>query len=131
MEERLENLRATLDESLLKELTFSNKHRMNIKNRINGNKNPKIDILQLLQVKRTGYDLSRSLFARGVYQYQFDEGSLYLLLHELEISQYIIGEWTNEEKYYVLTNKGFKYLQKLENKTSLPIYHRPSFEGDC
>lgn len=131
MEDRLRNLKSTLNESVLKELKFSKNNRIAVMNRINMKKNPKLDILQLLQVKRTGYEISRSLFSRGIYRYQFDEGNLYLLLHELEMSQYIAGEWINEEKYYVLTNKGLKFLHQIEKQSERPHFHNSLVEGDC
>lgn len=73
-------------------------------------------ILELLQEQEMyGYEITQTVKQRTSGCYEPKEGALYPLLHQLEISGIITGEWREnpggpERKYYRLTNKGQKLL---------------------
>lgn len=122
MEDRLKKLRKSMEKSTFKELSFSGKMRKEIHRTIS--KPDESDdvitlaILQLLLHEKTGYELIGLLRARGSKKFEANEGSLYTVLHTLEQKQ-LIGSCWNEEgaKFYQLTDKGRKYLRKLEKNS--------------
>ncbi|MDQ0156685.1 PadR family transcriptional regulator [Robertmurraya andreesenii] len=110
MEEQLKKLKNTMNQTVFKDVVFSEKHRSNILAKLNEKKNPELDVLQLLQTSKTGYEVSQALIARGVKNFAENEGMLYVLLHELEGAGYLTSTWENGEKYYQISTKGKKRL---------------------
>ena len=122
MEDRLSNLRKSMEKSAFKELNFSEKMRKEIHKQINmPDENDELitlAILQLLLHEKTGYELTGLLRSRGLKKFEDNEGSLYTMLHTLE-QKCLIGSCWNEEgaKYYQITDKGRKYARRLEKNT--------------
>ncbi|WP_066250664.1 PadR family transcriptional regulator [Neobacillus drentensis] len=121
MEERLKNLKKSMDQRVFTQLNFTEKHRRNILGKINQQAENDEDILlavmQLLVHEKTGFELVKLLRGRGIQKFEDNEGFLYSLLHQLEQSGSIQSSWTEDEaKYYQLTDKGRKVLRKTEKK---------------
>lgn len=99
-------------------LSFTEDHRKAVLNRIKaeeGQHELLLSILQLLNKKRTGFELMDLIRARGFQNFDQKEGFLYSMLHRLEQKGYIVGEWMNHDvKYYGLGRKGKKLLRKIE-----------------
>ncbi|MBA2176051.1 PadR family transcriptional regulator [Halobacillus locisalis] len=119
MEERLNKLKKSLNNSEFKDLQFTDNHKKNILNQLH---RPHIEeelllsIFQLLVEEKTGFTLSKKLRARGIRRFEDNEGHLYTILHRLEHKGYTQAEWKNgNEKYYHLTKKGGKLLDKYES----------------
>ncbi len=117
MEERLKKL----GKKQLSELKFTEQHRQNIYRAIDREQKSDEEILiatlQLLNEKRTGFELLHLLEGRNIKKFIDQEGSLYLLLHELEQKEWIASLWTDDHlKYYYLQDKGRKVLMKAEEK---------------
>lgn len=123
MENRLKNVK---NSRLPKKLIFSDEMRQNIYKKIEKENESdeyiKLAILQILSTKQTGFQLLTSLLNRGIKKFVDEEGTLYLLLHELENKQYIASEWLEDEKkYYVIKRKGKKVMHQLEQKSEFAI----------
>ncbi|MBS4205956.1 PadR family transcriptional regulator [Lederbergia citrea] len=121
MEERLRKLKKN---KISNELQFTNRHRENIYKAIQREEDKNEDvflaILQLLSNKKTGFELLQTLIGRGIKKFVENEGSLYLLLHELEQKEYILSEWSDDkQKHYSLNQKGRRFLKKAEAKHGL------------
>ncbi|GIN92136.1 hypothetical protein J22TS1_31870 [Siminovitchia terrae] len=117
MEERLKKL----GKKQLSELKFTEQHRKNIYRAIDREQKSDEEILiatlQLLNEKRTGFELLQLLEGRNIKKFMNQEGSLYLLLHELELKEWIASLWADDHlKYYYLQDKGRKVLMKAEEK---------------
>ncbi|MEO4052259.1 PadR family transcriptional regulator [Solibacillus sp. CAU 1738] len=129
MDDRLKNLRKSIEKTTFKNLQFSDAHRQLVHKKIeqlqSEEENVKLSILQLLKEEKTGYELTQLLHARGMKHIANNEGQVYTLLHELELSQTIQGRWTLDgNKYYQLMEKGFKVLQnekKTHSKKQIPF----------
>lgn len=107
------------------QLEFTDQHRKNIykaiEQEIETEDKVLLSILQLLSEKKSGFQLLQQLIARGMKKFEDNEGSLYILLHDLERKEFIIAEWTRDNlKKYILNHKGKKYLRKMEAKQGLP-----------
>lgn len=135
MDDRLKNLRKTMDRTSFANLKFSEKHRRNIHEKINRQDENEEDILlavmQLLIHDKTGYELMSLLRGRGIQAFEDNEGSLYTLLHRLERAGCLQSSWdTKETKYYQISNKGTKVLRKAEkNSGKNKIVFKELFEG--
>jgi DNA-binding PadR family transcriptional regulator len=130
MEERLKRLKNSMNQSVFKDVIFSEEQRSTIIKKIQHKKNPELDVLQLLQSKKTGFEISRALLSRGISNFANNEGMLYVLLHKLEAKELIVSEWIDTQKFYQLTSKGSKQLKKFEEKTrSLSSFLRELTEG--
>ncbi|EKN70078.1 lineage-specific thermal regulator protein [Neobacillus bataviensis LMG 21833] len=121
MEDRLKNLKKSMDRTTFAQLNFTEKHRKDIREKINKQDENEEDILfavmQLLVQEKTGFELAKLLRGRGVRKFEDNEGFLYILLHRLEQNQCIQAAWNESEaKYYRLTDKGRKILQKAAKK---------------
>lgn len=117
MEDRLKRLKNSMNQSIFKDVVFSDKQRSAIMNKVQQKKNPELDVLQLLQSKKTGFEISRALLSRGISNFANNEGMLYVLLHRLEARDLIASEWVDTQKLYQLTSKGSKQLKKQEEET--------------
>lgn len=123
MEDRLKNLKKSMDQRVFTQLNFTEKHRRKILGKINQQAENDEDILlavmQLLIHEKTGFELVKLLRQRGIQKFEDNEGFLYSLLHQLEQSGSIQSSWMEDEaKYYQLTDKGRKVLRKTEKKQS-------------
>lgn len=74
-------------------------------------------VLQLLSRKKMyGYEIIKELEILSGGLFEFKEGTLYPLLHNLEESGFVASEWIGEEgsrqrKYYVITKNGRGHLK--------------------
>ncbi len=121
MENRLKNLKKIMDEKTFSQVRFTEKHREIIQNKWSNQEDKEqivLNILQLLNQEKTGYQLANLLIARGVKQFDDNEGSLYVLLHRLECKGVVQSEWLSKEKtkYYQLTSKGKRLLKQADHK---------------
>ncbi|MBH0155172.1 PadR family transcriptional regulator [Fictibacillus sp. 5RED26] len=121
MENRLKNLKKIMDEKTFSHVRFTEKHRETVQNKWSNQEDKEqivLNILQLLNEEKTGYQLANLLLARGVKQFDDNEGSLYVLLHSLESKGVVQSEWLLKEKtkYYHLTHKGKRLLKQAEHK---------------
>lgn len=119
MENRLNRLRKSLEESAFKELSFSEKMRREVHKQINKPDESEemitLAILQLLHTEKTGYELTGLLRSRGFQKFEGKEGFLYTILHRLEQRGWIVSGWKEEgTKVYLLGDKGKRYLLKQE-----------------
>jgi hypothetical protein len=123
MDERLRNLKKSLNKTVFSDLTFTENHKDQIKSkmaRINVKSEEEIiiAILHLLTHEKTGFELNKSIRARGIQNYENNEGQLYMVLHRLEQKGYLQTDWKEtDEKYYRVTNKGNKLLSLADKKS--------------
>ncbi|WP_066062875.1 PadR family transcriptional regulator [Neobacillus soli] len=120
MEDRLKNLKKSLDRTTFSELNFTAEHRKKIHDKINKQDETEEDILlavmQILTQEKTGFELAKLIRGRGIQKFEDNEGFLYTLIHRLEQTGCLQSKWDLESgaKYYQLTDKGRKILQKAE-----------------
>ncbi|TCW53340.1 PadR family transcriptional regulator [Bacillus thuringiensis] len=123
MEDRLKDLRKSMENTTFKHLSFSDQHRKQVREKINASNEKEEDIslaiLQLLSNEKTGYELSQLLRGRGIRKFEGNEGFLYTVLHRLEQNRFIQSSWDHEgAKYYQLNDKGRKMLRKAEKNAT-------------
>ncbi|OZM58392.1 lineage-specific thermal regulator protein [Lottiidibacillus patelloidae] len=121
MENKLKRLRNSMEKTKFNKLDFSDQLRKQINDKISKLKESEEDVylavFQLLLNKKSGYDLSQQLTARGILQFEESQGSLYTMLHRLEKNNYLLSNWDEKGvKYYQLNDKGRKILQKNEQE---------------
>lgn len=122
MDDRLRKLKRSMKRTIFNELIFTNDHKEGVKSKISSMKLLSDDevlaaVLHLLIHEKTGFELTKSLRARGVQNFEDNEGYLYMLLHRLEQAQYLQTSWKEcEEKYYSLTDKGKRLLSLSDRK---------------
>ncbi|MBT2681790.1 PadR family transcriptional regulator [Bacillus sp. ISL-35] len=119
MENRLNRLRKSMEESAFKQLSFSEKMRREVHQQINRPNESEemitLAILQLLHTEKTGYELTGLLRARGFRKFEGNEGFLYTFLHRLEQKGWIVSAWKEDgTKVYLVGDKGKRYLLKQE-----------------
>lgn len=119
MDEKLRKLKKSPSQPAFKDVIFSHDLKERITTSIHDERETDeeiiFSILQLLSQRKSGLVLLGGLRARGVKRFENNEGNLYLLLHQLEKKQYIIGSWSeNGEKEYVLSSSGKKAIQRAE-----------------
>lgn len=128
MDDRLKNMKNAIKKTVLQELKFTEDHKRGIRQKINQLSSPSeeellLSIFQLLKEKRTGFELSRLLRARGIKKFENDEGFLYMSLHKFEHKGYLHTYWEDPDiKYYQLNNKGLKMLKNLQNEGNSKVY---------
>lgn len=110
-----------MDEKTFSQVRFTEKHRETIQNKWSNQEDKEqivLNILQLLNQEKTGYQLANLLLARGVKQFDNNEGSLYVWLHRLENKGVVQSGWLLKEKTksYQLTSKGKRLLKQAEHK---------------
>ena len=123
MEDMLKGLRKTMEKHTFKELNFSEEQRRRVHEKMNRKVESEEDlhlaIMQLLLKEKTGYELTQMLRARGIQQFEDNEGFLYTLLHRLEQNGVITSSWDRTgDKYYLIQDKGRKYLRKAEKSST-------------
>lgn len=129
MDEQLQRLKEIMNKSVFKDASFSDGQKNRVLAKINGAKESDIEILQVLQSKRTGYEVSQALLGRGVKNFQHHEGQLYVKLHELEQSRLLTSVWEEGQKFYQISDKGRKLLIYKEEKVKAPTILQESPEG--
>lgn len=123
MENRLQKLRKSMENTTFKQLSFSDKIREKVKSEIQTPIQKEEDIilaiLQLLNQERTGFELTSLLRSRGIKRFEHQEGFLYTVLHRLEQNRLIRSDWTEEgAKRYQIHDKGRKLLVQAERDVS-------------
>jgi len=123
MEDRLKNLKNSIKKTVLQDLIFTEEHKKSIRHRIQqlpetSEEQILLAVFQLLKQRRTGFELSRLIRARGIKKYENEEGFLYMTLHKFEHRGYLDTFWEEPDvKYYQLSKKGLTILTKLEKNT--------------
>ncbi len=110
-----------MNDKTFSQVRFTEKHRETIQNKLSNQGNREqivLNVLQLLNQEKTGYQLANLLLARGIKQFDDNEGFLYILLHRLESNGVIQSSWISKEetKFYQLTSKGKRLLKQAEHK---------------
>ncbi|MEH6963855.1 PadR family transcriptional regulator [Priestia megaterium] len=123
MDKRLKNLRKTMDREVFAQLTFTEKHKKSIREKIkqetHSDEEILLAIIQLLVQEKTGYELVNLLQSRGILNFKENEGSLYVILHRLEVKGLLISSWQESgAKFYQLNKKGRRLLKKVEEQPS-------------
>ncbi|MFJ5716849.1 PadR family transcriptional regulator [Neobacillus sp. NPDC093127] len=130
MENKLRNLKQSMKNSVFKELVFTDKHQEAI-NRRTKQENVLEASLQLLSTEKTGIELVQLLRARNITRFEEQEGLIYTMLHQLEQDALLTSRWADQFKYYILTQKGRKWLKKLEEKNTLELpFLKKLIEGE-
>ncbi|MED3853437.1 PadR family transcriptional regulator [Priestia megaterium] len=122
MDKRLKNLRTTMNREVFSQLKFTEHHKKSIREKIkqkdHSDKEILVAIMQLLVQEKTGYQLINLLQSRGILNFRENEGSLYVILHRLELKGVLTSSWQeNDAKFYQLNKKGRKLLKKVEEQT--------------
>ncbi|MEQ7805474.1 PadR family transcriptional regulator [Priestia megaterium] len=130
MDKRLKNLRKTMNREVFAQLTFTEKHKKSIREKIKQETHSEEEILlammQLLVQEKTGYELVSLLQSRGILNFKENEGSLYIILHRLELKGVLTSSWQEDgAKFYQLNQKGRKLLKKVEEQ---PLSNHISFK---
>ena len=78
-------------------------------------------VLSLLEYENMyGYQMIKKLSEKSQNIFEFQEGTLYPILHSLEEKNYISSYWDNtgakKRKYYSITKSGKKHLQEKKNE---------------
>ncbi|AXI30372.1 PadR family transcriptional regulator [Priestia megaterium] len=130
MDKRLKNLRKTMNREVFAQLKFTENHKKSIREKIKQETHSDEEILiammQLLVQKKTGYELVGLLQNRGILNFKENEGSLYVILHRLELKNLLMSSWQEDgAKFYQLNQKGRKLLKKVEEQ---PLSNHISFK---
>ncbi|MDN4495246.1 helix-turn-helix transcriptional regulator [Ureibacillus aquaedulcis] len=115
MEERFKRLKKAMNTHTFGQVKFTDEHRQKINEKIEQLQEVDITnvILSLLTGAKTGSELTQLLHVRGIKSILNNEGAVYTILHTQEQQGTLESYWVgDEEKYYKLTKKGLKYLQK-------------------
>ncbi|KMK78138.1 PadR family transcriptional regulator [Alkalihalobacillus pseudalcaliphilus] len=119
MSDPLKNLKKSMHDAGFEELTFSQRLQKQVlahvhRRQINTEQVKKELLALLNRYRLTGFEVMTKLDQIGEKAFENDEGTLYKILHQLEQDEFIIGSWDGEDKYYVTSKKGKKYLKELE-----------------
>ena len=130
MDKRLKNLRKTMNREVFAQLKFTENHKKSIREKIKQETHSDEEILiammQLLVQEKTGYELVGLLQNRGILNFKENEGSLYVILHRLELKNLLMSSWQEDgAKFYQLNQKGRKLLKKVEEQ---PLSNHISFK---
>ncbi|MGX4611378.1 PadR family transcriptional regulator [Priestia sp. JNUCC 25] len=130
MDKRLKNLKKTMNREVFAQLKFTENHKKSIREKIkqetHSDEEILIAIMQLLLQKKTGYQLISLLQSRGILNFKENEGSLYVILHRLELRNLLTSSWQEDgAKFYQLNKKGRKLLKKVEEQ---PLSNHLSFK---
>jgi hypothetical protein len=130
MDKRLKILKKTMNREVFAQLKFTENHKKSIREKIkqetHSDEEILIAIMQLLLQKKTGYQLISLLQSRGILNFKENEGSLYVILHRLELRSLLTSSWQEEgAKFYQLNKKGRKLLKKVEEQ---PLSNHLSFK---
>ncbi|MFS8604336.1 PadR family transcriptional regulator [Priestia megaterium] len=130
MDKRLKNLRKTMNREVFAQLKFTESHKKSIREKIKQETHSDEEILiammQLLVQEKTGYELVSLLQSRGILNFKENEGSLYVILHRLELKGVLTSSWQEDgAKFYQLNQKGRKLLKKVAEQ---PLSNHISFK---
>ncbi len=119
-----------MNREVFAQLTFTEKHKKSIREKIKQETHSEEEILlammQLLVQEKTGYELVSLLQSRGILNFKENEGSLYIILHRLELKGVLTSSWQEDgAKFYQLNQKGRKLLKKVEEQ---PLSNHISFK---
>ena len=117
MEERLKGLKKAMTTHTFRQVKFTDEHRQKVNQQIEQIEEVNLSsiILPLLTQSKTGFELTQLLHVRGIKSILNNEGAIYTTLHEQEQQGMVESYWSKEdEKYYKLTKKGLRVLQKQE-----------------
>ncbi|WP_173104836.1 PadR family transcriptional regulator [Bacillus sp. KH172YL63] len=130
MEDRFKNLKRAMDGGSFRDMPFTEEKKQMIKHTINTSRESdddiQVHILQLLLKEKTGHELHVYLRARGIKKYEERQGFLYTVLHKLEQERILESIWSDGEKRYVISKRGRKLLQQIEEGN---VRQRLSFKG--
>lgn len=117
MDDQLKNIRDSLQN--VPGLTFSNEDKQKIQKRVKKHnitprKSLLVSIFQLLEKPKDGTKLLTLLRARGIKNFEGNEGVLFIKLHELEQEGLVQSRWINDRKEYEITKHGRKKMCALE-----------------
>lgn len=133
MENRLQNLKKALKQNVFSEIEFNEVSKNLIHKAISELEECDEDlyyaIFQILREERSGFELHARLRNRGITKFVEKEGSLYMLLHELEQKEYLRAFWLVEKKMYVLAEKGRKMMKQAEKKKQSAAFILQSILG--
>ena len=78
-------------------------------------------VLSLLEDENMyGYQMIKKLSEKSQNVFEFQEGTLYPILHSLEEKNYITSYWDNtgakKRKYYSITKEGRKHLKEKKSE---------------
>ncbi len=81
-------------------------------------------VLSLLENESMyGYQMIKELGKKSQNIFEFQEGTLYPILHGLEEKDYITSYWDNtgskKKKYYSITKRGVKHLREKKEEWEL------------
>ena len=81
-------------------------------------------VLSLLENENMyGYQMIRRLSEKSKNVFEFQEGTLYPILHALEEKNYISSYWDDEgpkkRKYYTITKDGKKHLKEIKEEWNI------------
>lgn len=129
MEERMKGLKKAMKSTTFEHLQFSKVHRKKISDQIKqiSPVDLKEVIFPLLVESKTGSELAELLHIRGEKSIQSNEGSIYSSLHQAEQNGELESFWSEGEKYYRLSKKGQKLLQKKQPSTATRFSIRQLF----
>ncbi|MFF2591924.1 PadR family transcriptional regulator [Priestia megaterium] len=100
MDKRLKNLKKTMNREVFAQLKFTENHKKSIREKIkqetHSDEEILIAIMQLLLQKKTGYQLISLLQSRGILNFKENEGSLYVILHRLELRSLLTSSWQED-----------------------------------
>ncbi|MDI7742689.1 helix-turn-helix transcriptional regulator [Lysinibacillus fusiformis] len=121
MEERLKGLKKAMNNRTFRQVKFTDAHRQKVNEQIEQLQDEDLwrVILSFLTQEKTGLELTQLLHIRGVKSIINNEGVVYTTLHAQEQQGNLESYWTvEEEKYYKLTKRGLKILQKQQLQES-------------
>jgi DNA-binding PadR family transcriptional regulator len=99
------------------------------------NCNESLILAILFREKKHGYELALQIEEQSGGQFKFNHGTLYPILHKMEKERLIKGSWKQEgpkrkRKYYTISAKGRKYVQKQIREWKLFYQHFFAIVGD-
>ncbi|GKV70526.1 hypothetical protein NCCP2716_30240 [Sporosarcina sp. NCCP-2716] len=107
MEDRLRQLKKSMNRTLFKHTEFTEAHQEKIHRQLHEEHITEI-ILSLLTNPKSGMELTHLLHARGIQMILDNEGIVYTVLHDAEQRGWLAAIWRNDRKYYQLTKLGTK-----------------------
>lgn len=135
MEDKLARLKSAMNKHTFPELKFTENLKRSIHSSIKKQDASQEDIMiaifRSLDEEKSGYQINKVLYQKGIRNFEGNEGSLYATLHELEKEGWLQTFWeTDERKLYSLDERAKKWLKKKESKSgSASALWRTAFEG--
>ncbi|MCK0471117.1 helix-turn-helix transcriptional regulator [Halalkalibacter sp. APA_J-10(15)] len=137
MNDPLMNVKHAFDKTVFERVQFTENQKKKTLIQVDPLKQKKIEIMilqTLYDSTKTGFAILNDLKKRiGKEDFQNNEGSVYILLHQLESKRYIQSQWEDNKgakiKYYHIENKGRKRLVEIENEEGNKTSFRLDWEG--